>query len=65
MCITFSGRGKCFWGGWPCATKCDQCEKDGKAYVERVRGMERGFEQLTECKDMFISQDDHVISLLC
>ena len=29
-CITFSGRGKCFWGGWPCATKCEQCERMAK-----------------------------------
>ena len=31
--------------GQPCATKCEQCEKDGKAYVERVWGIEWGFER--------------------
>ena len=24
----------CMCMPWPCATKCEQCEKDGKAYVE-------------------------------
>ena len=32
-----------------------QCEKDGKEYVERVPGSEQGFEHLTECEDMVIS----------
>ena len=43
MCITVSRRGTCFWDGRPCATKCEKCEKDGKAYIERVRGCDRGF----------------------
>ena len=25
------------WDGRPYATKCEECEKDGKVYVERVR----------------------------
>ena len=33
MCITVSRHGKCFRDGCPCVTKCEQCEKDGKAYV--------------------------------
>ena len=52
-----------FWDGRPCATKREQCEKDGNAYIERVRGSERGFEHLTKCEDMVISQDGHVLSL--
>ena len=51
--------------GWPCATKCEQCEKDDKAYIERVRESERGFKHLTEHEDMVISQDGHVLTLLC
>jgi len=36
----------------------EQCEKDGKAYVEGVRGSEQGFEHLNkhEESDMVISQ---------
>ena len=30
--------------GHACTTKCEKCEKEGKAYTERVRGHERGFE---------------------
>ena len=30
--------------GQPCATKCEQCEKDAKVYVERS---ERSFEHCT------------------
>ena len=29
---------------------CEQCEKDGKVYVERVRRSEQGFEHLTKGK---------------
>ena len=32
-----------------------KCERDGKAYVERVPGSERGFEHLTKHKDMVVS----------
>ena len=32
-----------------------QCEKDGKVYVERVPGSEQGFEHLTEREDMAVS----------
>ena len=46
MHITVSKCGTCFWDNQPCATKCE----DGKAYVERVRGSERGFKHLTEAK---------------
>ena len=41
MCITVSGRDMCFWDSRPCPTKC---EKNGKAYLERVPGSEQGFE---------------------
>ena len=36
-----------------------QCEKDGKVYVERVPGSEQGFEHLTKHKDIVVSRDDH------
>ena len=29
-----SRRGTCFWDGWPCVKKSEQCEKDGKAYIK-------------------------------
>ena len=32
-----------------------KCEKDGKPYVERVPGSERGFEHLTKHEDMVVS----------
>ena len=51
-CITVSKCGMCFWDSEPCATKC---VKDGKAYIERVPGSERGFEHLTKCEDMVVS----------
>ena len=47
--------------GRPRTTKCEQCE-DGKVYVERVRGSDRGFEHLTK-GDMIVSQDGH--AFLC
>ena len=47
-----------------CATKCEQCEKDGKTYVKRVGGSERDFKYLTKCEDMVVAQDGHVLSLL-
>ena len=40
-----------------------KCEKDGKVYVERGPGSERGFEHLTECEDTVVSRDGH--SLFC
>ena len=46
MHITVSKCGTCFWDNRPCATKCE----DRKAYVERVRGSERGFKHFTEAK---------------
>ena len=52
LTLTVSRRGACFWDSRPCVTKC---EKDGKAYVERVQGSERG---------MVVSQDGHALSLL-
>ena len=56
MCITVNRRGTCFWDGQPCATKC---EKNGKAYVERVPGSERGSEHLTEQEDMVFLRDGY------
>ena len=56
MCITVSGRGKCFWDGRPCAiVSMTKCEKDGKAYAERVPESERGFKHLTKREDMVVS----------
>ena len=34
-----------------------KCQKDGKAYIERVKGIEQGFNHLTEHKDMVVSLD--------
>ena len=42
---------KILWDDLPCATKFEQCEKNGKAYVERIRGSEQGFEYLIKHKD--------------
>ena len=51
---------KCFWDGRSCATtSVTKCEKDGKAYVERLPESERGFEHLTKCEDMIVSRDCH------
>ena len=49
MHITVSKCGTYFWDNQPCATKCE----DSKAYVEKVRGIERGFKHLTEAKIWF------------
>ena len=38
-----------------------KCEKDGKVYIERVPENERGFEHLTEHKDIVVSQDGHFL----
>ena len=46
MCITDSRCGKCFWDGWPCASKC---EKDGKA---------KEFQEVSD-EDMVGSRDGH------
>ena len=46
MCALVSRCGRCFWEGWPCATKC---EKDGKAHIERIGRKSARFEHLTEC----------------
>ena len=54
MCITVSRHTTCCLDGQPCATKCEQCEKDGKAYIERVLGSERDFEHLTKGEDMVV-----------
>ena len=53
MCITVSRRGTCQ------SAMAAKCEKDGKVYVERVPGSERGFEHLTEHEDIVVSRDDH------
>ena len=44
--------------GWSamCYTKCEQCEKGGKVYVERFPRSERFFEHLTKRDNMVISQ---------
>ena len=52
------------WDGQPRAKKCEQCEKDGKAYIERVQGSEQDFEHVIKCEDMVDSQDSHALSLL-
>ena len=51
MPITVSRGGMCFWDGRPCATKSEQCEKNGELYIERVQGSERGFKHLIKCED--------------
>ena len=61
MCITVSSRGKCFWDGRPCATSVTKCEKDGKAYVERLLESDRGFEHFTESEDMVVSRGGHCL----
>ena len=40
------------WDSQLCETKC---EMDGKVYIERVPGSERGFEHLNKCEDMVVS----------
>ena len=63
MCITVSRRGKCFCDSRPCATvSVTKCEKDGKAYAERVHSVtesERRFKHLMEREDMVVSRDGH------
>ena len=67
VCIAVSRRGKCFCDSRSCATiSVTKCEKDGKAYAERVHWIpesKRYFEYLTKREDMVVSQDGH--SLLC
>ena len=36
-----------------------KCEKDGKAYAERVPESERGFKHLTERENMVVSRNGH------
>jgi len=49
---------------------CEQCKKDGKAYVEKVQGSKRGFEHpacsMADLRVyMVVSQDGHpLLSLL-
>ena len=60
VCITVSRRGECFWDGRRCGTiSVTKCEKDGKAYAERVPESERGFKHLTERENMVVSRDSH------
>ena len=63
MCITVSRRGRYFCDGRPCATvSVTKCEKDGKAYAERVHSVpesERRFKHLTEREDMVASRNGH------
>ena len=49
----------CFWESRPCATKCEKCEKDGKVYVERVRGCDHAVSNHAKCEDMVVFQDGH------
>ena len=58
MCVTGSRRGKCFWDV-RATISVTKCEKDGKAYAERVLESERGFKYLTEREDMVASRDGH------
>ena len=34
-------RGTC---GWPCTTRCEKCEKDGKAYIEKIQECDCSFD---------------------
>ena len=56
MCIIVSRRGMYFWNDQLRATKC---EKDGRAYNERVPESEQGLDHLTEHEDMVVSRDGH------
>ena len=50
--ITVTRRGICFWMvGYVQQLKCEECEKDGKVYVGRVRESEQSFEHLTKHED--------------
>ena len=47
--------------GHACATKCEKCEKEGKAYILQEFENVSSFSNHTECKGMVVSQDDHVL----
>ena len=67
VCITVSRCGKCFWDGWPCATKSEKCEKDGKAYIhwKSLRMWSRTVSNRTECEDMVVFQDGQAFCFFC
>ena len=53
--------------GHACGTKCEKCEKEGKAYVRIMLKEFKSvstFSNRTEHEDMVISQDDHSLYLL-
>ena len=53
--------------GHACATRCEKCEKEGKAYALRMlKEFENvsAFSNRTERKDTVNSQDDHALYLL-
>ena len=56
-----------FCDGRPCATiSVTKCEKDGKAYAERVHWVpesKQGFKHLTEREDMVFSRDGQIAFL--
>ena len=49
-----------------CVTKSEKCEKEGKAYGFTFKELENVsmFLNPTECKDVVVSQDDHMLYLL-
>ena len=47
--------------GHACATKCEKCEKEGKAYVLQEFENVSAFSNHIERKGMVVSQDDHVL----
>ena len=47
--------------GHACATKCEKCEKEGKAYVLQEFENVSTFSSHTEHKGMVVSQDDHML----
>ena len=50
-----------------CATKCEKCEKEGKAYILRGKSFDNvsAVSNCTECEDMVNSQDDHTYRHIC
>ena len=47
--------------GHACATKCEKCEKEGKAYIERVQGHERSFETHRSQRYGHFSRQPHTL----
>ena len=47
--------------GHACATKCEKCGKEGKAYILQEFENVSAFSNHIERKGMVVSQDDHVL----